>query len=67
MDDLRGRLDFSFLMSDSRLCIGGNVVDLSGGECAIMEGSNSRGLDSGKECIGCEFMWLWRGGSSTEG
>ena len=67
IEDFRGLLPFSFLCIDSFLCSGGNVVERPGGECAIIEGSNSLGLGEWNGGIDCLLRWFWMGGSSIEG
>lgn len=67
IEDFRGLLPFSFLCIDSFLCSGGKVVERPGGECAIIEGSNSRGLGEWNGGIDCLLRWFWMGGSSIEG
>ena len=53
IEDFRGLLPFSFLCIESFLCSGGKVVERPGGECAIIEGSNSLGLGEWNGGIDC--------------
>lgn len=53
IEDFRGLLAFSFLCMESFLCSGGRVEERPGGECAIIEGSNSLGLGEWKRGIDC--------------
>ena len=52
MEDFRG-LAGLFLLIDSFLCSGGKVEERPGGECAIIDGSSSRGLGEWKGGIDC--------------